>query len=275
MIASTRRHRFPRAFALLAAVALVATGCGGDDPNTVSRVTDTDSPVSTPDTVAVPDHRSFVATVKAELSSVEVFATPGGKPASGDLDGDGTSEPVTLTNPLPSGAPTTFLVKELDQTSPDGELFHEVYLPVRPNGSSGFVRASDVTVAHTDMAATIDLSDHTFVLTSEGEEIARFTVAVGAADTPTPTGRFFVKELVEPTNPDGAYGPLAYGLSAYSEVTLDTEAFKDGVIGIHGTNRPDLLGRDVSHGCVRIANENVLRLEELQVPLGMPVTIQA
>jgi len=64
-------------------------------------------------------------------------------------------------------------------------------------------------------------------------------------------------------------------LSAFSPTLVDTEAFADGVIGIHGTNRPELIGSDVSHGCVRLRNEDVLDLERRQVPLGMPVTITA
>lgn len=73
---------------------------------------------------------------------------------------------------------------------------------------------------------------------------------------------FYVKELVEPPKANGTYGPLAYGLSAFSPTLVDTEAFADGVIGIHGTNRPELIGSDVSHGCVRLRNEDVLDLEQ-------------
>ena len=54
---------------------------------------------------------------------------------------------------------------------------------------------------------------------------------------------------------------------------MDTEAFADGVIGIHGTNEPELIGTDVSHGCVRMRNADILDLEAHQVPLGMPVNI--
>ena len=270
---------------LLATVALFSAGCGDNgslsaastsSSSTPASATSTDSsaPEVTPTTV-VADSRTFIATVDPTLAAIEVYDSPGGARKQVDLDGDGADEDLSLPNPLPSGAPATFAIKSADQAAPGGALFHEVYLPVRPNGASGFVRADDVTVSHTDLAAQISLSNHTLTLTNAGTVIETFTVAVGAPDTPTPTGLFFVKELVEPTNADGAYGPLAYGLSAHSEVVLDTEAFADGVIGIHGTNREDLLGTDVSHGCVRLANDAVLRLEELAVPLGMPVRISA
>lgn len=285
--ASPRPRRFRPFVALwapLAVLVVLASGCAGDDGvirglSTSSSVTPgssggtNESIPATPSTEPIADSRSFIATVNPALSAVDVFESPGGAIQRLDLDDDGTDEAVSLPNPLPSGAPATFLIRSADQAAPGGGLFHEVFLPVRPNGVTGFVRADDVTVSHTDLAAEISLSGHTLTLTDGGTVVETFTIAIGTPDTPTPTGLFFVKELIEPTNPDGAYGPLAYGLSAYSEVVLDTEAFADGVIGIHGTNREDLLGTAASHGCVRVANADVLRLEELAVPLGMPVRI--
>lgn len=41
---------------------------------------------------------------------------------------------------------------------------------------------------------------------------------------------------------------------------------------IHGTNRPETIGRSVSHGCVRLRNEDIARLYEM-VPLGTQVFI--
>ena len=90
---------------------------------------------------------------------------------------------------------------------------------------------------------------------------------------PTPTGHFFTKELVQPPSAEGLYGPIAYGLSAFSPTLVDTEAFADGVIGIHGTNQPELIGQNVSHGCLRMTNEDILDLEAHKLPLGMPVEI--
>jgi lipoprotein-anchoring transpeptidase ErfK/SrfK len=45
-----------------------------------------------------------------------------------------------------------------------------------------------------------------------------------------------------------------------------------GEIGLHGTNHPELLGQDVSHGCIRIANRDIRRLSKI-LPLGTPVEI--
>ncbi|HLF41857.1 MAG TPA: L,D-transpeptidase, partial [Acidimicrobiia bacterium] len=94
---------------------------------------------------------------------------------------------------------------------------------------------------------------------------------IGTRDTPTPGGIFYIKELLQPPNPRGAYGPYAFGLSGFSNV-LESFAGGDGVIGIHGTNDPTTVGKDVSHGCIRLRNEDLLELVE-RVPLGTPVAI--
>lgn len=41
---------------------------------------------------------------------------------------------------------------------------------------------------------------------------------------------------------------------------------------IHGTNKPETIGRSVSHGCVRMRNEDIERLYPM-VPVGTPVYI--
>ncbi len=97
-------------------------------------------------------------------------------------------------------------------------------------------------------------------------------IAVGTGDTPTPYGEFYLAELLEPPDPGGVYGPFAFGLSGFSEV-LDSFAGGDGVVGIHGTDDPSALGRDVSHGCVRVLNDVIEDLAA-RVPLGTPVSIR-
>jgi lipoprotein-anchoring transpeptidase ErfK/SrfK len=69
------------------------------------------------------------------------------------------------------------------------------------------------------------------------------------------------------------YGPYAYGLSGHSEV-LDTFNGGDAELGIHGNNEASVLGKDVSHGCIRMSNDKITRLAGL-LPLGTPVQITA
>ncbi len=272
-------HRLVAAVAALTVLSLTACGSDADSvadvtPTTAAPGTSTTAAATTSTTEPDPASRSWIANVRSEVGSIVIHDSPGGPQLQLDTAGDGTVKPVAISNPLPSGAPATFLIAQR-AVEATGTLWHEVYLPVRPNGSTGWVADADVVLTNTDMAATIDLATHQLTLSEAGAVIATYPVAAGEAATPTPTGTFYVKELVEPPKANGTYGPLAYGLSAFSPTLVDTEAFADGVIGIHGTNRPELIGSDVSHGCVRLRNEDVLDLERRQVPLGMPVTITA
>ena len=86
---------------------------------------------------------------------------------------------------------------------------------------------------------------------------------------------YYLKELLEPPDPNGAYGPYAYGLSGFSNnPELANFNGGDGIIGIHGTNQPDKIGSDVSHGCIRVSNEVITEMAA-SLPLGTPVEIVA
>jgi lipoprotein-anchoring transpeptidase ErfK/SrfK len=95
---------------------------------------------------------------------------------------------------------------------------------------------------------------------------------IGTHDTPTPSGVYYTKELIRTSDPSGPYGPYAYELSGYSTVLTHFNG-GDGLIGIHGTNEPQYLGQDVSHGCIRISNDAINRLAHL-LPIGVPVEIR-
>jgi lipoprotein-anchoring transpeptidase ErfK/SrfK len=107
----------------------------------------------------------------------------------------------------------------------------------------------------------------------KGKEIALTEkIGVGTDELPTPNGRYYLKELLKAPNPDGLYGPYAYGLSGFSQVLKKWNG-GDGVIGIHGTNRPDLLGQNISHGCIRLSNSGITKLASF-LPLGTPVIVE-
>jgi lipoprotein-anchoring transpeptidase ErfK/SrfK len=97
-------------------------------------------------------------------------------------------------------------------------------------------------------------------------------VAIGAPASPTPRGRFFLRERVRvidaATSP---YGPLALGLSAFSRYRTDW--LGGGQVAIHGTNEPHLIGSAVSNGCVRLRNADILRVGRL-VGVGTPVLVK-
>ena len=88
----------------------------------------------------------------------------------------------------------------------------------------------------------------------------RTHVGVGTPSTPTPAGHFYVRnQLRRYRSP--FYGPIAFGTTARSPGISDWPA--GGFVGIHGTNRPDLIPGRVSHGCIRMANADILRLARL------------
>jgi lipoprotein-anchoring transpeptidase ErfK/SrfK len=153
----------------------------------------------------------------------------------------------------------------------------QVALPVRPNGSTGWIRTADVELRPVEVAVEVDLETRELTVRDltvpAGEEdvILRAPTAIGDADHPTPTGAFFVTDKLDTGDPRGPYGPYAVGLSAYSEV-LTEFAGGEGQVGIHGTDAPASIGQAASKGCLRVDNGVVEQLAGL-LPLGTPVTI--
>ena len=149
----------------------------------------------------------------------------------------------------------------------------EVDLPVRPNGSTGWVRRDQVELSQHRYRIELSVSQRRLQVYRGAELLLDEPIGVGARDTPTPGGRYYLKELLRPPDPDGFYGPYAYGLSGFSNEVFDYRG-GEGVIGIHGTDDPDSVGRDVSSGCIRLRNQAIVRLaEEIGLPLGTPVEI--
>ena len=151
----------------------------------------------------------------------------------------------------------------------DGWL--QVQVPVRPNGTRGWVKVGTVTTTTTPMRVVVDRHARTLTLLRAGVAVARFTVAVGTPSTPTPRGLFFVSERLPTLDPTGPFGAYALGLSGYSNVLTSFDG-GDGVIGIHGTNADWSVGHAASHGCVRMHNSEIGVLYR-QVPLGTPVVV--
>jgi lipoprotein-anchoring transpeptidase ErfK/SrfK len=161
--------------------------------------------------------------------------------------------------------PLVFLVKRRQ----GGWL--EVHLPTRPNRATGWLRAGAVRLTQTRYRLQVQLRTHRLVLWRGRRTVVRAAIGTGRAVSPTPTGRYYVTDLIRPRDPGGFFGPYALGLSAHSPVYTSFEG-GDGQIGIHGTNEPAALGRDVSHGCIRVRNAIIRRIAGV-VPLGTPVDI--
>jgi lipoprotein-anchoring transpeptidase ErfK/SrfK len=113
--------------------------------------------------------------------------------------------------------------------------------------------------------------------------VASFPVAIGSEEYATPTGRFKVKEkLAEPpfqvfdwSDPDRVFKTVQPGpRNPLGERWIGFATSEFGwQIGFHGTPNPELLGRAVSHGCVRMRNRDVVDLYG-RVEVGTPVIVE-
>jgi hypothetical protein len=164
------------------------------------------------------------------------------------------------------GTPTVVRVLE----GPRGG-WARVSLPGRPNGATGWVAASDLELFEVDRAVVVELGEFRLTVMVDGEPVLTTPVAVGSPRNPTPPGEFYVTDVVDTGNPGGPWGPHAFGLSARSDTITEFNG-GDGIIAVHGTNRPASIGSAASLGCVRVPNEVSMALAELLVP-GVPVTI--
>jgi lipoprotein-anchoring transpeptidase ErfK/SrfK len=167
------------------------------------------------------------------------------------------------------GVPQVFVLLRRVVTTEHGSWFRAL-LPVRPNGTTGYVRASALRLSTTTYRLTISRRSFSLTLWGGCNRVRTFPIGVGTGKTPTPVGRFYLIALLKPPDPDTIYGTFAYGLSAFSDVLTDWRG--GGIIGLHGTNVPSSIGKRSSHGCIRMRNRDIERLVKV-LPLGTPVEI--
>jgi lipoprotein-anchoring transpeptidase ErfK/SrfK len=197
-------------------------------------------------------------------------------PAAGQLTVDAV--PVRR-----SPSPTAPLIKRMTQFRPDyrmqevlavgrrvgtdGQTWYHISIPMRPNGTYGWIPANTVDLSPTQGQIVVDRGHRTIDLYWQGKHVYHAIVAVGAPGMETPVGHYYVAARFVPD--DSFLGVFAVETSAYSRLT---EWPGGGVVGIHGTSMPQLLGQAVSHGCVRVANTTALQLRKY-APLGTPIWI--
>lgn len=167
---------------------------------------------------------------------------------------------------------TAELVLLLEDLGVEGDAgWVRVRLPMRPAGRTGWIRRVHLSEYRTVRTALrIDRRRRRATLYRAGRRVWQAPVGVGKPGTPTPAGRFYIRERLVPRR-GTVYGVLAFGTSAYSAGLTDWPG--GGVIGIHGTNEPRLIPGAVSHGCVRLRNGKIARLDRL-MSLGTPVEIR-
>jgi lipoprotein-anchoring transpeptidase ErfK/SrfK len=203
---------------------------------------------------APPDPAPFAAEtgiVVHPMATLVLYVRPGGPPAA-------------LLPAKQLGSPTWVPVV---QSQPGWD---QVLLPTRPNRSTGWVYLGGrgLQVAYTPYRVQISLAAYRLTVLDAGRRLGSWTVAEGAAGTPTPAGRTFLLASLIPSQP--TYSPLILPLGLHSD-TLTTYGGGPGTVGLHGWPDPDVFGHAVSHGCVRVPPAALRALS--RVPIGSPVMI--
>ena len=168
------------------------------------------------------------------------------------------------------GYPEVYLALRSHRTT-DGQLWIKIRIPARPNGQTGWVRRAALGPLHAvTTALVIDRRRSRATLRRSGRRVWRAAIGHGASGTSTPAGRFYIREKLRNSGGSPIYGPWAFGTSAYSALS---DWPGGGVVGIHGTNQPELIPGRPSYGCVRVRNRAIRRLARL-MPVGTPVRIR-
>jgi lipoprotein-anchoring transpeptidase ErfK/SrfK len=182
----------------------------------------------------------------------------------------------TLANPSTYEPPQPLVLGVVER---QGDWI-EVQLPVRPNGTTGWVQLADVELTTTTRSIVVSLSQRSLRVVDGAQVLMDVPAAIGRPATPTPTGTFTVTDLVPSTDPAGPYGPVALALDGHSEALDAFPSDNAGdapdavapVLAIHGTNRPASVGQAASNGCPRLLNDQILELARL-APAGTPVHV--
>lgn len=237
------------------------SGANDDRPTVSKKKLSPDvsvAPTLVPSTT-LPPGVSLIA--EATVPQIGVYDAPGAAAPARALE-----NPWLLNGEADKPIAQVFLVEEQRQ---DGWV--RVLLPERPNGSSGWVRASDVKITQNPYRLQVNLGAHEIKVFQGTNEIYKGNVAIGKAETPTPIGKYYIRVLLQTPDPNSVYGPFAYGLSAHSEVLTEFNG-GDGETGVHGNNDASVLGKSVTAGCIRMDNEQITKLSKV-LPLGTPVEI--
>jgi lipoprotein-anchoring transpeptidase ErfK/SrfK len=226
-------------------------------------------PALPPDSTAAPTTQAVTTAPPTTVPASPLYTVATVKGSSvGVYDSPVQTEPTrSLASPQADGSTLVLLVQD---QRPD---WFKVLLPVRPNGSTGWIKAGEVTVATHDYRIEVQVSAHHLTVWKGNDVFLEDTVAVGASATPTALGEFYTTGLIAVSPSQPFYGPYAYPLSGYSEV-LFSFAGGEGQMGIHGTDDPSSLGRSVSNGCIRMSNASITKLAKT-LPAGVPVDVKA
>ena len=173
----------------------------------------------------------------------------------------------TLHANTEDGFPEVYIV--LSERTVANRLWAEVRLPMKKVNVTGWVPRSALdSYNRITTELVLNRASERIRLYRDGRQILSIPAGIGTSSTPTPVGHFWIREEF-PVNGVSAYGPFAFGTSAYGNVT---DWPGGGVVGLHGTDEPQLIPGRPSHGCIRVRNADILRLSRL-VPVGTPLLV--
>jgi lipoprotein-anchoring transpeptidase ErfK/SrfK len=217
--------------------------------------------VDPPPAIAAPSPADG-ATIAGVVQSVRALSRPGA----------GRDVWRVQTETSLSGDPQVLLV--LGSAMHDGREWLRVLLPIRPDGSTGWIPRNNVDLMHTRYWVSVNTAARTVTVDRDGRELHRYLAVVGKPSTPTPDGLAAIYEKDPQSDPTAFLGPWALPLTILSNV-LYSFGGGPGRIGIHGRDGASLLnplGTAASHGCIRIDNDPVTWMAH-HLPPGTPVQI--
>lgn len=182
-----------------------------------------------------------------------------------------SAPPIGLLRTVTPEGETNLVLAYASRRDSDERLWVRVPLSALPNGQSGWVprdALGDLHLVRTRLV--IERAQLRAVLLRDGRPVFSTRIGVGQERWPTPAGEFYVRVRLRNYR-DPFYGPVAFGTNARSPWLTDWP--RGGVVGIHGTNAPQLIPGRISHGCIRMRNAAIVRLARL-MPLGTPVSIR-
>ena len=257
--------------ALVAAVAIFAVAAAALFPLSTSGDTDAGDARDSTQARAERPSPSATETVPSSTRVALIGKVRSGADIVARVEPESSSEAIeTFPSVNEQGSPQVFLLQPEGGEVAATDEWVPALLPVRPNGTTGYLPLEDLEILSTDYMIEVDRSEFELTVWEGDEVIMRVPISLGTGETPTPTGLFYLASLLELPDPTTVYGPYAYGISGYSETLTDWKG--GGIIGLHGTNDPKSIGKAVSHGCIRMRNADIKRLIPL-LPLGTPIEI--
>jgi len=163
-----------------------------------------------------------------------------------------------------------FELTSVKEIKPGSEIAPKPANDIEEQSNAQAENADESKSAAARVAVKIDTKTNMLGVLQDDKLIAAYPVTIGSAQTASPIGEWKVrritklpifrydKEMLRHGTRSGNFYLLPPG--PRNPVGIMWIALNKKGIGIHGTNTPDSIGRAASHGCIRLANWDVVRL---------------